>query len=111
MSLWIICLVCMPSNFFLEVKSIMSSRINGIVKWFSNNRGYGFLLKDGVSDNGEYFCHFSSIIMEGYKTLKAGQNVTFEIKDTDKGKQATNVMLAEGEEMPEGPSEDMTEEE
>lgn len=73
----------------------MGERVNGVVKWFSNERGYGFVLKDGVGDNGEYFVHFSSIIMEGYKTLKAGQKVTFELKDTDKGTQAVNVMLAE----------------
>jgi CspA family cold shock protein len=73
----------------------MSERISGVVKWFSNERGYGFVLKDGVSDNGEYFVHFSSIIMEGYKTLKAGQKVTFELKETDKGTQAANVMLDE----------------
>jgi len=53
------------------------------------------VLKDGQTDNGEYFVHFSSIIMEGYKTLKAGQKVTFELLETDKGTQATNVMLDE----------------
>lgn len=73
----------------------MSERISGVVKWFSNARGYGFVLKDGKTDNGEYFVHFSSIIMEGYKTLKAGQKVTFELLETDKGTQATNVMLDE----------------
>jgi len=71
----------------------MSERFSGIVKWFSNERGYGFVLKDGVSDNGEYFVHFSSIIMEGYKTLKAGQKCTFELLATEKGTQAVNVML------------------
>jgi len=73
----------------------MSERVNGIVKWFSNERGYGFVLKDGVSDNGEYFIHFSSIIMEGYKTLKPGQKVTFELLKTDKGVQAVNLLMAE----------------
>lgn len=73
----------------------MGERVNGIVKWFSNERGYGFVLRDGVSDNGEYFVHFSSIIMEGYKTLKAGQKITFELLETDKGEQAVNIMLDE----------------
>lgn len=71
----------------------MSERIDGVVKWFSNERGYGFVLKDGLTENGEYFVHFSSVIMDGYKTLKAGQKVTFELLDTDKGVQATNVMM------------------
>ena len=68
-------------------------RVAGKVKWFSNERGYGFLLVDGDEANNEYFVHFSSIDMEGYKTLKAGQEVEFELKDTDKGIQATNVIL------------------
>lgn len=69
-------------------------RVTGKVKWFSNERGYGFLLVDGDDAKNEYFVHFSSISMEGYKTLKAGQAVTFELKDTDKGVQAANVELA-----------------
>ena len=72
----------------------MSDRVTGTVKWFSNERGYGFLLVDGDKDKNEYFVHFSSINMDGYKTLKAGQAVTFELKDTDKGIQAANVELA-----------------
>lgn len=61
----------------------------------SNERGYGFVLKDGVSDSGEYFVHFSSIVMEGYKTLKAGQKVSFELLETEKGVQATNIIMVE----------------
>jgi len=72
----------------------MSDRIKGVVKWFSNERGYGFVLEDG-DESGEYFVHFSSIVMDGYKTLKAGQKVGFELKDTDKGTQAVNVVLDE----------------
>ena len=72
----------------------MSERVTGKVKWFSNERGYGFLLVDGDPANNEYFVHFSSIDMDGYKTLKAGQEVEFELKDTDKGIQAVNVTLA-----------------
>jgi CspA family cold shock protein len=68
-------------------------RVTGKVKWFSNERGYGFLLVDGDAANNEYFVHFSSIDMDGYKTLKAGQEVEFELKDTDKGVQAVNVIL------------------
>jgi len=64
---------------------------NGIVKWFNAERGYGFILKDGKEDE-EYFVHYSYIDMEGYKTLKAGQKVTFDLIETEKkGVQAQNV--------------------
>lgn len=69
----------------------MSERFNGIVKWFSSERGYGFILKD----EEEYFVHFSSIIMDGYKTLKPDQKVSFELMDTERGVQAVNVMVEE----------------
>ena len=68
-------------------------RVAGKVKWFSNERGYGFLLVDGDENKKEYFVHFSSIAMDGYKTLKPGQSVTFELTDTDKGIQAVKVEL------------------
>ena len=67
-------------------------RINGTVKWFSNDRGYGFVLIDGNPD-AEYFIHFTSIDMDGYKTVKAGQPVSFILKNTEKGIQATEVKL------------------
>jgi len=47
-----------------------------------------------VKENTEYFVHYSSIIMDGYKTLKVGQAVTFELKETEKGVQAINVESA-----------------
>lgn len=72
-----------------------NERFSGIVKFFSNERGYGFILKDGVAENGEFFVHFTSLIMEGYKTLKPGQKVSFELKDTEKGTQAVNVLVEE----------------
>ncbi len=65
-------------------------RVNGSVKWFNAERGYGFVLKDG-DDEKEYFVHYSYINMEGYKTLKAGQPVTFKLVQTDKGVQAQEV--------------------
>lgn len=68
----------------------MNSRFTGKVSWFNNERGYGFITKNG-DDDTEYFVHCSSIDMTGYKTLKAGQEVSFELKDTDKGIQAVNV--------------------
>ena len=67
----------------------------GEVKWFNNERGYGFIhpLMDGniVDETVEYFVHFTSIKAEGFKTLQAKQRVTFELKDTEKGKQAIEV--------------------
>jgi CspA family cold shock protein len=53
---------------------------------------YGFIIEPS-DESVEYFVHFSSIEMDGYKTLKAGQKVTFELKDTDKGTQAVNVKI------------------
>jgi len=66
------------------------SNVTGTVKWFNAERGYGFVFKDG-DEQTEYFVHYSYIDMEGYKTLKAGQAVTFEITETEKGIQAHNV--------------------
>lgn len=61
----------------------------GTVKWFNNAKGYGFILpEDGAND---IFAHFSAITMEGYKTLKAGQEVTFDIIQGEKGLHATNI--------------------
>ncbi|EUJ49388.1 cold-shock protein [Paenilisteria rocourtiae] len=61
---------------------------NGKVKWFSNEKGYGFL----ELENGEdIFIHFTAIQGDGYKTLDEGQNVTFEIVEGNRGPQATNV--------------------
>ena len=61
----------------------------GHVKWFNNAKGYGFLLsEEGTED---YFAHYSSIEMEGYKTLKAGQLVEFDILDGPKGSHAIHI--------------------
>jgi len=62
----------------------------GTVKWFNNAKGYGFILpEDGEND---VFAHFSAITMEGYKTLKAGQEVSFDIIEGEKGLHATNIV-------------------
>jgi len=61
----------------------------GTVKWFNNAKGFGFIIEDGESE--DLFAHFSSIQMEGYKTLKAGQAVHFEKQPGDKGFHAVNI--------------------
>lgn len=67
----------------------MANRIKGIVKWFSNQKGYGFITpKDGGKD---VFVHFSAVQAEGYKELNEGQDVEFEVTQGPKGEQAANV--------------------
>ncbi len=64
----------------------------GTVKWFNNAKGYGFILpEEGEND---IFAHFSAITMDGYKTLKAGQEVTFDVIEGEKGLHATNIIPA-----------------
>jgi cold shock protein len=61
----------------------------GTVKWFNDAKGYGFITpEDG---GGDVFAHFSAINMSGFKTLKEGQKVTFEVVQHPKGKQASNI--------------------
>ncbi|KZZ59435.1 hypothetical protein A3762_04925 [Oleiphilus sp. HI0125] len=65
----------------------------GKVKWFNNAKGYGFIVEDGCTE--DLFAHFSSIQMDGYKTLKAGQSVMFEKQPSNKGVHAVNIQSAE----------------
>ena len=67
-------------------------KMKGKVKWFNNAKGYGFILADG-RDIGDLFAHFSAIEMEGYKTLKAGQPVTFNVIQGPKGLHAVNIKV------------------
>jgi CspA family cold shock protein len=60
----------------------------GRVKWFNENKGYGFIERE---DGEDVFVHFSAIQEEGFKTLTEGQEVEFEIVEGDKGLQASNV--------------------
>ena len=62
----------------------------GIVKWFNNQKGYGFICPD-EDQNKEVFAHFSSIAMEGYKTLRSGQKVQFELSNGPKGLHALEI--------------------
>jgi len=68
----------------------------GTVKWFNNQKGYGFICPvEGEKSADEIFAHFSSIIMDGYKRLTAGQKVNFDINNGPKGLHAINIRLAE----------------
>jgi CspA family cold shock protein len=62
---------------------------DGIVKWFSEKKGYGFIERN---DGGDIFVHYSSINTSGFKTLTAGDRVSFEVEETDRGPQAKNVL-------------------
>ncbi|MBV7554420.1 cold shock domain-containing protein CspD [Pseudomonas sp. PDM28] len=61
----------------------------GKVKWFNNAKGYGFINEEGKTE--DLFAHYSAIKMEGYKTLKAGQAVVFDIIQGPKGLHAVNI--------------------
>lgn len=70
----------------------------GVVKWFNNAKGYGFILPD--EGEGDVFAHFSCIEMEGYKTLKAGQLVSFDTINGPKGLHATQIQaIAKADEL------------
>jgi CspA family cold shock protein len=66
----------------------------GLVKWFNDSKGYGFIQADGV--NGDVFVHYTAIHGDGFKTLAEGQKVEFELINGPKGPQASNVQKAEG---------------
>jgi CspA family cold shock protein len=63
--------------------------VKGKVKWFNENKGYGFIEQEGGPD---VFVHFSAIQMEGFKTLAEGEEVEFEVTQGEKGPQAANVV-------------------
>ncbi len=77
----------MPGPSFVFVKEELLAK--GTVKWFSNEKGYGFIEREGGDD---VFVHFSAITSDGYKSLTEGQEVEFEVVQGPKGAQAANVM-------------------
>ena len=68
----------------------MSDRETGIVKWFNDSKGFGFVERDG--GKGDAFVHHSAIQAEGFKTLAEGQRVEFSVTQGDKGPKAENVV-------------------
>lgn len=81
--------LCCLFNFCKKVALYMAT---GTVKWFNDAKGFGFITPD---EGGEdLFAHFSAINMEGFKTLKEGQKVSFDVTTGPKGKQAANIQAA-----------------
>jgi CspA family cold shock protein len=70
----------------------------GKVKWFNNGKGYGFISREGGED---LFVHFKSIVGDGYKSLKEGETVQFDVEQGAKGLQAVNVSRVSGTSQPE----------
>ena len=66
----------------------MSEQETGTVKWFSRQKGYGFIERDS---GGDVFVHFSSIVGEGFRNLAQGDRVEFSVEQGEKGPAATNV--------------------
>ena len=64
----------------------------GKVKWFNNAKGYGFILPENGGE--DLFAHYSSVEMDGYKTLRAGDDVEFEIEEGPKGSHAVHIRSA-----------------
>lgn len=64
--------------------------MEGIVKWFNAEKGFGFIEQE---EGGDIFVHFSAIQGDGFKTLEEGQKVEFEVVEGDRGPQAANVVL------------------
>lgn len=62
---------------------------NGVVKWFSNKKGFGFIEQE---EGGDIFVHYSAISMPGYKTLTEGDRVSFDVEEGDRGPAAKNVV-------------------
>jgi CspA family cold shock protein len=71
--------------------NMSGERVTGTVKWFNDDKGFGFIEREGGAD---VFVHHSAIQMEGFKTLKEGQKVSMEVTQGQKGPQAENVMPA-----------------
>ena len=67
----------------------MSDKITGTVKWFNENKGFGFIEREGGPD---VFAHFSAIQSSGYKTLAEGQQVEFKVTQGEKGPQAEEII-------------------
>lgn len=93
-------------------KKEMEAMLEGTVKWFNNPKGYGFIQAQEATENQDVLIHYSVIEMDGFKTLKAGQFVKFEIGQGPKGLIATRVIpgnsgSAEGEDQTQASKEEI----
>ena len=70
-----------------------AEKVQGKVKWFSDQKGYGFIAREDAPD---VFVHHTAIQMEGFRTLRQGEDVVYELKDGVKGPQASKVTRPEG---------------
>ena len=70
----------------------MENRESGVVKWFNDKKGYGFIVRD---EGGDVFVHYSAILGEGFRSLKEGDRVEFVVKEDDKGLAAADVSKQE----------------
>jgi CspA family cold shock protein len=77
----------------IQIGQVHKKKVNfmsfGLVKWFNDKKGYGFISKEDGS--GDIFVHYSAILCDGYKTLKEGDNVEFEIEHSERGPKAVNI--------------------
>jgi CspA family cold shock protein len=65
--------------------------MKGTVKWFNDSKGYGFIRQ---TEGEDVFVHFTAIQAEGFRTLSEGEEVEFEVRDSERGRQAANVVKA-----------------
>ena len=89
---WLLCYatVMLLSNIII-IYFFGGTRMNGTVKWFNNQKGYGFI---SDAEGNDVFVHYSGLAMDGFKTLEEGAAVEFDVIDGAKGPQATNVTVA-----------------
>jgi CspA family cold shock protein len=80
-----------PGKLLVFCKKVANMAL-GTVKWFNDSKGFGFITPDDGSE--DLFAHFSAINMNGFKTLKEGDKVSFEVVQGPKGKQASNIQSA-----------------
>lgn len=87
-----------PGEFPVQVLG-GSDLLRSKVKWFDSQKGYGFIRREGETD---VFVHYTAIVQEGYRTLNDGEDVEYEIVETERGPQARNVRRVEKAEAADG---------